>query len=82
MALQTNGYPSIDAFRESLGIPKSKVAEILGLSWEATNRKLTGQVEFNLTEVLALADWWGVSIDELVGRKVPVHPILRMGSAR
>lgn len=78
MALKNVHYPRIDARREALGIPKQTFANKLGLSWESANKKLTGETEFSLTEVLIVADWWGLSLDELVGRTVPACPVLTM----
>lgn len=69
MSMETVHYPSIDAKREHLGVTKQAVADRLDLSWEQTRKKLAGEVEFSLSEVLVLADWWGVGTDELVGRE-------------
>lgn len=70
MSMESKHYPAIDAKREELGIPKTKMAEKLELSWEGLNAKLCGEREFNLSEVTVLADWWGISLDELVGRRL------------
>ena len=80
MAFETVKYPAIEAMREHLGVPKKAVAERLSLSWESTNKKLTGQVEFTITEAVALADWWDVSLDTLVGRTVPRAPVARLSA--
>lgn len=55
------------------------MADKLNLSWDGLNNKLTGRSEFDLEEVATIADWWGVSIDDLIGREVPSFPILRGG---
>lgn len=77
MAMETVGYPAIEAKRAELGVPKAAMADKLSLSWEGLNKKLNGEAEFNLAEAAVLADWWGVCIDELIGRTVPKCPILR-----
>lgn len=77
MSMETVHYPAIERRRESMGVTKQAVADRLGLSWEQANKKLLGEVEFNLSEVLALADWWGLCADELVGREVLKCPLYR-----
>ena len=77
MSMDTVHYPSIDAKRDELGVTKQAVADRLDLSWEQAKKKLAGEVEFNITEVRTLADWWGVCIDELIGREIPRCPIYR-----
>lgn len=69
----------VDEFREHLGITKQAVADRLGLSWDGLNNKLTGKYEFDLDEIVSIADWWGVSIDDLIGRTVPEFPVLEGG---
>lgn len=66
---------AVDAERERRGVTKQAVADRLGLSWEGTNKKLTGQTEFSLSELVSLADWWGVCLDQLVARSVPACPV-------
>lgn len=77
MSMENKHYPAIEAKRVELGIPKTKVAEKLELSWEGLDAKLAGEREFTLTEILTLADWWGICSDDLVGRPVPGCPVLR-----
>lgn len=75
--METMHYPAIEARRVELGATKQAVADRLGLSWEQANKKLSGEVEFSLTEVLELAVWWGLCLDELVGREIPKCPLYR-----
>lgn len=79
MSMETVHYPAIEARRVELGVTKRAVADRLGLSWEQASAKLSGKVEFSLTEVLELSDWWGLCADELVGRDVPKCPLYRPG---
>lgn len=71
------GYQAIDAKRADMGVSKQAMADKLNLSWEGLNKKLSGNSEFTLAEVAVIADWWGVCIDELIGRNVPSCPLLR-----
>ncbi|RNL44761.1 helix-turn-helix domain-containing protein [Paraeggerthella hongkongensis] len=75
--MDTVHYPAIEARRADLGVTKRAVADRLGLSWEQASKKLSGEVEFNLTEALELAEWWGLCLDELAGREVPKCPLYR-----
>lgn len=70
----------VNEFRERLGITKRAMADRLGLSWDGLNNKLTGKYEFNLDEIVAIADWWGVNIDDLIGRTAPEFPVLEGGN--
>lgn len=79
MSMPTTSYPAIEKRRSDLGVSKKAVADKLNLSWDQANKKLAGEVEFNLSEVMVLADWWGLCLDELVGREVPKCPIYRIG---
>ena len=72
-------YQNVDVTRDKLGITKQAMADRLGLSWDGLNNKLTGKYEFGLDEIVAIADWWGVSIDDLIGRTVPEFPVLEGG---
>ena len=69
----------IDEFREHLGVTKQAMADRLGLSWDGLNNKLTGKYEFDLDEIVAIADWWGINIDDLIGRTVPEAPVFERG---
>lgn len=77
MAMKTIGYPAIEAKRVDMGVSKQAMADKLNLSWEGLNKKLSGNSEFTLAEVQVIADWWGMCIDELIGRSVPGCPLLR-----
>lgn len=77
MAMGKVHYPTINAKRAELGVTKQAMADRLGLSWDGLNMKLCGEREFNITELIAISDWWGVCIDELVGRTVPKCPLYR-----
>ncbi len=54
--------------RESRRIYQREMAENLGLSFRGYQNYETGQTEPKLSTLVALADFYGVSIDYLVGR--------------
>ena len=54
--------------RESRRIYQREMAENLGLSFRGYQNYETGQTEPKLRTLVALADFYGVSIDYLVGR--------------
>lgn len=51
------------------GITQQKVADVLGICWNAVHYKLTGEKPFTLQEAIMLADWMDCSLDWLTGRK-------------
>lgn len=51
------------------GITQQKVADVLGICWNAVHYKLIGEKPFTLQEAIALADWMDCSLDWLTGRK-------------
>ena len=53
---------------EAKGITQQKIADLLGLGWNATHAKLTGERPFTLQEAVILADFIGCSLDWLTGR--------------
>ena len=65
-----NHYELIESKRRSLGITKQAVAQKLHISWAAADSKLSGRTEFDLSEAITIADWWGMTVDELVGHHV------------
>ena len=75
--METVHYPAIESRRAELGVTKRAVADRLGLSWEQASKKLSGEVEFSLSESIALAEWWGLCLDELAGREIPKCPLYR-----
>lgn len=59
---------NIYEYIESKGITQQKIADLLGLGWNATHAKLTGERPFTLSEAIILADFIDCSLDWLVGR--------------
>lgn len=59
---------NVSKYIEAKGITQQKIADLLGLGWNATHAKLTGERPFSLSEAIALADFIDCSLDWLVGR--------------
>lgn len=65
-------YPRIEARRKDLGITKTRMAEVLGITHRALNNKLAGRSEFSAREVRLISIWWGVTIDSLLEDEQPL----------
>ena len=59
----------VSAYIAEHGIAQQKVADVLGICWNAVHYKLTGEKPFTLQEAITLADWMDCSLDWLTGRK-------------
>lgn len=60
---------NVSAYIAEHGITQQKVADVLGICWNAVHYKLIGEKPFTLQEAIALADWMDCSLDWLTGRK-------------
>ena len=58
----------LKALREGRRIYQREMAEVLGLSFRGYQNYETGQSEPKLATLIAIADYYGVSIDYLAGR--------------
>lgn len=68
MALPRMKYPAISRRVERMGVSKMRMCEVTGLSYTGLNDKLEGKTEFTLTEALALARFFGTSVEKLAGK--------------
>ena len=59
----------VSEYNAEHGITQQKVADVLGICWNAVHYKLTGEKPFTLQEAITLADWMDCSLDWLTGRK-------------
>lgn len=59
----------LQALRERRRISRRVLSELCGLSSDAVRRYERGEAEPTLTSLLALADFFEISLDELVGEK-------------
>lgn len=57
----------IEELRVAQRITKVEMGCYLGLSYPSIRAKLSGEVPFQFNEVLRVANWWHLSLDELVG---------------
>lgn len=71
MSFPATHYPKIEELRASFGTPKLALAKHLSVSYTTFLRKLSGDRDFTLTEAILIADLWGLSLDELIGREPP-----------
>lgn len=59
---------SLTALRKSRGLSQKQVAEAVGMTLSAYQRYEYGQREPAFCKLIALADFFAVSLDELAGR--------------
>lgn len=59
----------LQALRERRRISRRVLSELCGLSSDAVRRYERGEAEPTLTSLLALADFFEITLDELVGGK-------------
>lgn len=64
----------IEELRSAQRITKAEMGCYLGLSYPSIRARLAGEVPFQFNEVLRIANWWNLSLDELVG-DIPVDVI-------
>jgi transcriptional regulator with XRE-family HTH domain len=55
--------------RKDKGISQGMVAECVGVSQQCVSQWENGQIEPTLTFLWRLADFFDISVDELIGRK-------------
>lgn len=56
------------ARRKALGLNQADMAKALGIPFRSYRRYESGESEPNVTTLCAIADYFQVSLDELVGR--------------
>ena len=55
-------------FRKTKGIGQFELAQVLSISTKTVSHWETGYTEPSIAQLIALADFFDVTIDELVGR--------------
>ena len=60
--------------RRAHGLKQTELAEKIGLSWKGYQNYELGLREPKLSTLIALADFYGVTLDQLVGRE-PLPPV-------
>lgn len=59
-------FPRIEERREDLGVTKVRMAEVLGITPRALDKKLNGESEFTAKEIRTISRWWGEATDSLL----------------
>ena len=62
-------FEILRSLRESRGISQAEMAKILGISTHGYQRYEYGHQEPRISLLIAIADFYDVSLDELVGRE-------------
>lgn len=62
-------YPRIKDYREDNDKTQAKIAQMLGMHLTVYSRYERGERELPLSAPIKLADYYGISIDELADRK-------------
>ena len=60
---------NLKPFRERKGITQAELAQVLGLTRKTVSFYELGQREPTLANLVRMADYFGVSVDELLGRE-------------
>ena len=55
-------------------VTRKQLAQVLGLSSQAISRKVLGQVGWSITDLFAVADFFGLEVTDLLPRRVPLSP--------
>lgn len=66
------------SLRESKGLKQSDLAELLGLSQQGYQRYESGVAEPSMDGLAALADFYGVTTDYLLGREPQKDPFAEL----
>ncbi len=57
--------------RKARGLKQTELAPLVGISWRAYQTYERGEREPQVSTLIALADFYGISLDELVCREWP-----------
>ena len=63
-----NMVKNLKMLRNQMGISQQGLAEALGISQQSVNRYENHKVEPDIDTLIKMADFFGVSVDHLVGR--------------
>ncbi|EET62377.1 hypothetical protein BRYFOR_05412 [Marvinbryantia formatexigens DSM 14469] len=64
---QTNIFPMLRVKMAFFNINTSELAEILQMSEDSTRRRLRGEVQFELSEIVKLMKFFSCTFEELFG---------------
>lgn len=63
--MKTVEYAKLRGRMTELGVTQAKIAECLGISLQATNRKFTGTYGFSQEDILKICKLLDISIDQI-----------------
>lgn len=63
-------YPRLEARRAYNGHTAKTYAEILDMSEDSVRRRLRGEVEFELSEIIKLMDFYHCTFEDLFGNDI------------
>ena len=63
------------SFRKSFNLSQEQLAKKTGISQQAISFCEQNKRKPNMDDCIILADFYGISLDELVGRDIPKHAI-------
>jgi transcriptional regulator with XRE-family HTH domain len=69
--VRTTFLERLRSLRKSRHLKQEEIAPLLGLSYRSYRRYETGESEPTLTALVEMADFFGVTLDDLVGREPP-----------
>lgn len=67
--MKFNGY--LKQHRETYGYTQKQMAEIIGITLRSYQRYESGEREPNIETLVQIADFFKISLDDLIGRKFP-----------
>ncbi len=67
-------YKNIRDLREDNDITQSEVAKVLGIAQNTYSQYETGKIQFTGEMLIALADYYGTTVDYLLGRTSEKKP--------
>ena len=67
-------YTKLKEQREAYGLTQVEIAKKAGISWRAYQTYERGEREPVMSTLIALADFYGISLDELVCRRREGEP--------
>lgn len=70
MMMKMNYGEALKYQRETLGLSQLELAAQTGISHQNINRWEKGEVLPNIDFCVQLADFYGITLDELIGRKL------------
>ena len=69
-------YPRLEAKRAYHGETAHDIAVLLGISDDSARRRLRGEIEFDLTEIVKLMDHYNCSFEDLFGTDEKVAAVV------